>query len=156
MHEGVNEVWQRTLPYREFALEYNMKTPTLEHRVKTFKAGVSTNDSSHVSSIPNSRVCKDFLWKKRYVWITLYLISAWCQDAISRQFKFGNLTYLSLRKQENPSAARSFAFNKTALTDFSNKSDKVLEHHNFNVDWVFNFWWIRRVYCFEYSWSLGF
>ncbi|CAH2084120.1 unnamed protein product [Euphydryas editha] len=46
---------------------------------------------------------------------------------------------LSLRKPENTSTARSFAFNKTAITEFYNNLTEVMQRHNFTADRIFNF-----------------
>lgn len=46
---------------------------------------------------------------------------------------------LSLRKPENTSAARSFAFNKTAVTEFYSNLKDVLGRHTFSADRIFNF-----------------
>lgn len=46
---------------------------------------------------------------------------------------------LSLRKPENTSAARSFAFNKTSVTEFYTNLKTVLEQHPLTPDRIFNF-----------------
>lgn len=46
---------------------------------------------------------------------------------------------LRLRKPEKTSAARSFAFNKTAVKEFYNNFSEVLQRHNFAPDRIFNF-----------------
>ncbi|CAH2106704.1 unnamed protein product [Euphydryas editha] len=46
---------------------------------------------------------------------------------------------LSLRKPENTSTTRSFAFNKTALTEFYNNLTEVMQRHDFTADRIFNF-----------------
>lgn len=46
---------------------------------------------------------------------------------------------LSLRKPENTSAARSFAFNKTSVTEFYTNLKTVLKRHPLTADRIFNF-----------------
>ncbi|KAG5877409.1 hypothetical protein JTB14_035647 [Gonioctena quinquepunctata] len=46
---------------------------------------------------------------------------------------------LSLRKPENTSAARSFGFNKTSVTEFYTNLKTVLERHPLTADRIFNF-----------------
>lgn len=46
---------------------------------------------------------------------------------------------LSLRKPGNTSAARSFAFNKTSVTEFYTNLKTVLERHPLTADRIFNF-----------------
>lgn len=46
---------------------------------------------------------------------------------------------LSLRKPENTSAARSFAFNKTSVTEFYTNLKTVLERHPLTADRIYNF-----------------
>ncbi|XP_026326754.1 uncharacterized protein LOC113235308 [Hyposmocoma kahamanoa] len=46
---------------------------------------------------------------------------------------------LTLRKPENTSAARSFAFNKTVVNEFYDNLKSVYERHNFTADRIFNF-----------------
>lgn len=46
---------------------------------------------------------------------------------------------LRLRKPENTSAARSFAFNKTSVTEFYTNLKTVLERHPLTADRIFNF-----------------
>ncbi|XP_046975376.1 MFS-type transporter clz9-like [Vanessa cardui] len=46
---------------------------------------------------------------------------------------------ISLRKPENTSAARSFAFNKTSVSEFYTNLKTVLERHPLTADRIFNF-----------------
>ncbi|KAG5887166.1 hypothetical protein JTB14_002521 [Gonioctena quinquepunctata] len=46
---------------------------------------------------------------------------------------------LSLRKPENTSAARSFGFNKTSVTEFYTNLETVYERHPLTADRIFNF-----------------
>lgn len=48
-------------------------------------------------------------------------------------------TNLSLRKPENTSAARSFAFNKTAVIKLNNNLKDVFKRHTFTADRIFSF-----------------
>lgn len=168
---AVDDVIHGRLSYRKAALKYNIKTSTLESRVKKFKEGSNSDGPSRtfhskftslqVFSLEEETRLNDYIincCKMHYGLTTVQIRklayeyakalnlkypAKWDENQMAglewmRKYRERNAN-LSLRKPENTSAARSFAFNKTAVQQFYNNLGDVLQRHNFAADRIFNF-----------------
>ncbi|XP_039759705.1 uncharacterized protein LOC120633562 [Pararge aegeria] len=171
MKLATDDVIQGRLSYRKAALKYNIKTSTLESRVKKFKDGSNTDrpprtfhskfTSLQVFSLEEETRLNDYIincCKMHYGLTTVQIRklayeyakalnlkypTKWDENQMAglewmRKYRERNAN-LSLRKPENTSAARSFAFNKTAVPEFYSNLADVLQRHNFAADRIFNF-----------------
>lgn len=171
INAAIEDVIHGRLSYRKAAMKYDLKTSTLESRVKKFRANANNNGptrtfhskftSIQVFSLEEEAHLNEYITvscKMHYGLTTVQIRKLayeyakalkvkypvnWDENKMAglewmRKYRERN-SNLSLRKPENTSAARSFAFNKTAVTEFFNNLTNVLERYNFTAERIFNF-----------------
>ncbi|GBP25955.1 hypothetical protein EVAR_84514_1 [Eumeta japonica] len=116
MQSAIQDVIQGVLSYRKAADKYNLKLSTLQNRVKKYRNNNDAEGSSSPKWEENKMAGKEWMYG----------------------FRRRNLK-LSLRKPENTSAARSFAFKKTSVTEFYTNLKTVFERHPLTANRIFNF-----------------